>query len=81
MKTTLKLLHFRRLTSNLFHSVIVDGKKEFLKNLCLLLKQGILSEFLGECVILAGIKQIGWRSNFETLMQKTKLSVLMTELK
>ena len=54
---TLKLSHFRRLTSNLFHSIIVDGKKEFLKKLCLVLKQGILSEVLSEqCVFLAGIK-------------------------
>ena len=45
---TLKLSHFRRLTSNLFHSIIVDGKKEFLKKLCLVLKQGILSEVLSE---------------------------------
>ena len=28
---TLRLVAFRRLTSSLFHSIIVDGKKEFLK--------------------------------------------------
>ena len=40
----LKLSHCRRLTSNLLHLIVVDGKKEFLKKLCLVLKQGILSE-------------------------------------
>ena len=45
---TLKLLHFRRLRSNLFHSIKVNGKKFFLKILCLVLKQRILSEFLIE---------------------------------
>ena len=32
---TLRLAALRRLGSNLFHSITVDGKKEFLKNLCL----------------------------------------------
>ena len=32
--------------SKLFHSIKVDGKKEFLKKLCLVLKQGMLSTFL-----------------------------------
>ena len=54
---TLKLWHFYRLTFNLFHSIIVDGKKEFFKKLWLVLKQGILSEFLsGQFVFLAWIK-------------------------
>ena len=44
---TLMLLHFRRPTSNLFDSIMVDGKK-CLKKLCLVLKQGILSQFLSE---------------------------------
>ena len=44
LKST-KLFEFRRLGSKLFHSLNVEGKKEFLK-LCLILKQGILSVFL-----------------------------------
>ena len=31
--------------SSLFHSLITDGKKEFLKKLCLTLKGVMLSEF------------------------------------
>ena len=45
MKST-KLFEFRRVGSKLFHSMIVEGKKEFLKKLCLILKQGMLSTFL-----------------------------------
>ena len=32
--------------SKLFHSMIVEGKKEFYKKLCLILKQEMLSTFL-----------------------------------
>ena len=32
--------------SKLFHSMIVEGKKEFYKKLCLILKQEMLSRFL-----------------------------------
>ena len=42
----LKLLEFLMLWSSLFHSVIVEGKKEFLKNVCLVLKRGVLCIFL-----------------------------------
>ena len=42
----LKLLEFFMLWSSLFHSVIVDGKKEFLKKVCLVLRRGILWIFL-----------------------------------
>ena len=35
---TLQLSHHRRLESNLFHSIITEGKKEFLEKLCLVLK-------------------------------------------
>ena len=45
MKST-KLFEFRRIGSKLFHSMIAEGKKEFLKKLCLILKQGMLSTFL-----------------------------------
>ena len=52
---TFKLSHFRRLPCNLFHLIIVDIKKEFLKKLCIVLKQGVLSEFLSErSMFLAG---------------------------
>ena len=36
------LLEFLRLKSKSFHSIIVDGKKEFLKKLCFVLIRGIL---------------------------------------
>ena len=41
-----KLFEFRRVGSKLFHSMIVEWKKEFLKKFCLILKQGMLSTFL-----------------------------------
>ena len=41
-----KLFEFLSVRSELFHSMIVEGKKEFLKKLCLILKQGMLSTFL-----------------------------------
>ena len=43
---SIKLFEFRRVGSRLFHSMIVEGKKEFLKKLCLVLKQGMFSTFL-----------------------------------
>ena len=43
--------------SSLFHSLITDGKKFFLKNLCQALKGVMLSEFLVVCnLLLLGIK-------------------------
>ena len=43
--------------SSLLHSLITDGKKEFLKNLCLTLKGVMLSEFLVVCnLLLLGIE-------------------------
>ena len=44
LKST-NLFEFRRVGSKLFHSMIVEGKKEFLKKLYLILKQGMLSAF------------------------------------
>ena len=38
--------------SSLFHSLITDGKKEFLRKLCLTLKGVKLSEFLAVCNLL-----------------------------
>ena len=40
------LLEFLRLGSMLFHSIIVDGKKGFLKKLCFVLIRGILPTVL-----------------------------------
>ena len=45
MKKT-KLFEFRRVESKFFHSIIVEGKKEFLKKLSLILKQGMFLTFL-----------------------------------
>ena len=43
--------------SSLFHPLINDGKKEFLKKLCITLKGIMLSEFLVVCnLLLLGIK-------------------------
>ena len=42
----MKLLENLMLWSSLFHSIIVDGKKEFLKKVWLVLKRGILWIFL-----------------------------------
>ena len=43
---TLRLAGLRRLGSSLFHSITVDGKKEFLKKLSLELNRVILFVFL-----------------------------------
>ena len=45
LKTT-KFFEFQRVGSKLFHSMIVEEKKEFLKKLCLTLKQGCYHRFL-----------------------------------
>ena len=52
-----KEVELRISRSSLFHSLITDGKKEFLKKLCLTLKGVMLSEFLVVCnLLLLGIK-------------------------
>ena len=54
------LLEFRRLVSNLFHSMIVDGKKEFLKKLCFVFKKGKVETFLvvhNECLTEIKLKR------------------------
>ena len=40
------LFRFRMSESSFFHSAITDGKKEFLKNFCLILNWGMLYKFL-----------------------------------
>ena len=40
---------FRRVRFKLFHPMILEGKKTFLKKLCQILKQGMLSTFLVAC--------------------------------
>ena len=52
-----KLSAFLRPQSNLFHSMIVDVKNEFLKKLWFVLRRGTFSAFLvGYNVGLTGIK-------------------------
>ena len=52
-----KLSAFLRPRSNLFHSMIVDGKNEFLQKLWFVLRRGTFSAFLvGYNVGLTGIK-------------------------
>ena len=43
---TIKLFEIKRVGSKLFHSMIVEGKKEFFKKLYSILKQGTLLRFL-----------------------------------
>ena len=51
-----KLSAFLRPGSNLFHSMIVDGKNEFLKKLWFVLRRGMFSTFLvGYNISLIGI--------------------------
>ena len=47
-----KVLEFLIFKSKLFHSMTVDGKKEFIKKLCLPLKRGIFSLVLLLYVLL-----------------------------
>ena len=42
----LKFVKFRIAGSSLFHSIMVDGKKVFLKKLCLIFIKGISLVFL-----------------------------------
>ena len=52
-----KLSAFLRPGSNLFHSMIVDGKNKFFKKLWFVLKRGMFGAFcVGYNVHLAGIK-------------------------
>ena len=57
----------------MFHSIIAEGKKEILKKMCLLIKLGILSEFLTAVV--------GIRLTFVDLIKETNLSVPSADLK
>ena len=51
------LLEFLRLGSKLFHSIMADGKKEFLKKLCFVLLRGILPTVLvAYGVLLTGMR-------------------------
>ena len=51
------LLESLRLGSKLFHSIIADGKKEFLKKLCFVLIRGILPTVLvAYDVLLTGMR-------------------------
>ena len=48
----LKFSEFRSLESSLFHSRMINGKKEFLENLCLIFKREIFSAFLVKTLVL-----------------------------
>ena len=63
------LLEFLRLGSKLFHSIIADGKKEFLKKLCFVLIRGILlSVLVAYDVHLTGMR---WKRYFGCSFLKT----------
>ena len=68
-----KFSELRRLGSNLFHSEIADGKKEFLKKLCFDLKMESLCTFL----VVYGARLTGSVRLlvFENFIKKTNLSV------
>ena len=73
----------RRLGSNLFHSKVVDGKKEFLKKLCFDLKMGKLCTFLvayGVCN-RNEMEMIFRMPVFKYVIKKAKVSVLMSKSK
>ena len=76
-----KFSELRRLGSNLFHSEIVDGKKEFLKKLCFDLKMGKLCTFL----VVYGVcnrnemEKIFRMPVFKYVIKKAKVSVLMSK--
>ena len=65
MKTA-KFFEFRKVGSKLFHSMIVKRKKKFLKKLCLILKQEILSTFrVAYALAFSGINlKIYWGFSF-----------------
>ena len=79
LKTELPL-EFLRLGSKLFHSIITDGKKEFLKKLCFVLIRGVLlSVLVAYNVHLTGIR---WKRQFGSsfLKKETKFPVPTTKL-
>ena len=51
----LKLSKFRIFVFNLFYSRIEEGKREFSKNLCIILRCGMFSEFLVLLILLVNI--------------------------
>ena len=60
----LKLSALRMVGSNLFHSMIADGKKVFLKKLCLILTIGIAYEAYEDVVyknVFSGINLKDWK--------------------
>ena len=63
------LLEFLRLGSKLFHSIITDGKKEFLKKLCfVVIKRILLSVLVAYGVHLTGMR---WKRYFGYSFLKT----------
>ena len=59
LSKTLQLSHLRRLESNLFHAIVAEGKKEFLKKIVLGFKmrifirisEGVMLANCGNCII------------------------------
>ena len=76
------LLEFLKLGSKLFHSIIADGKNEFLKNLYFFLTLWILPTCSIWCTSYKNeIKKVFWMLIFENLIKGTKFSVATTKLK
>ena len=76
------LLEFLKLGSKLFHSIIADGKNEFLKNLYFVLTLWILPTCSIWCTSYKNeIKKVFWMLIFENLIKGTKFSVATTKLK
>ena len=70
----LKLSALRMVGSNLFHSMIADGKKVFLKKLCLILTIGIAYEAYEDVVykdVFSGINLKDWKDFFSYEFCKT----------
>ena len=70
------LLEFLRLGSKLFHSIIADGKKEFLKKFCFVLIRGILLSVL----VAYDVHLTGMMFIFEIFIKETKFPVPTTKL-
>ena len=70
------LLEFLRLGSKLFHSIIADGKKEFLKKLCFVLIRGILPTVL----VAYGVLLTGMRLKRDKVYKRDKVFCTNDEL-
>ena len=73
--TANRLRELRRLVSNLFHSMIVDGKKEFLKKPCFLLKKDKLRD------ICCGIQWMSYGNQVEEVLKILILKCVIKQTK